>query len=62
MTERIVKCKYGEFKFKLVDYPGPNPLTDVWFNAEHVCYLNYIDLDKATDLELLQAALFENDD
>lgn len=57
MTERVVKCKYGYFKFILVDYPGPSPLTDIWFNDEHVGYSGYINLDTATDLELLQAAV-----
>ena len=56
MTERIVKCKYGFFKFILVDYPGPSPLTDIWFNNEHVGYWGYMNLDTASDLELLSAA------
>lgn len=61
MTEDILKrtvtSKYGVFSFELVDYPGPSPLTDIYFNGDHLGWADYINLNEATDIELLQLAV-----
>jgi hypothetical protein len=51
--ERIVNSKYGQFKFELVDYPGPSPMISIYLDSTHLGYVDYIDLDNVTDLDLL---------
>jgi len=62
--ERTVNSKYGTFKFEVVDYPGPSPMISVYLNTTHIGYGDFIDLDTATDLELLTycSAIRYNDD
>lgn len=53
ITERKVKTHYGEFTFSYIDYPGPSGMLDVYFGAEHLGYLEFINLEQATDSELI---------
>lgn len=56
--KREIKCKDGTFVFELIDSPGPSPLIDAWFNSKHIGWLNYMDLETASDIELLNAVNF----
>ena len=53
--KREIKCKDGTFVFELIDSPGPSPLIDAWFNSKHIGWLNYMDLETTSDIELLNA-------
>ena len=55
-TERNIGSKYGTFHFSYIDYPGPSPLVDIYLDETHIGYADYINLDEASDLELLQIA------
>ena len=54
ITKRKVETKYGVFQFELVEYPGPAPLVDIYFNSQHLGYTHYINLQEASEIELLE--------
>ena len=53
ILKRDVSTRYGIFHFELVEYPGPSPLIDIYFNTEHLGYARYVNLSEATEYELL---------
>ena len=55
--KRDIQTKYGCFHFELLEYPGPSPILDIWFGSEHIGYGKYINLETATDAELLETAI-----
>ena len=36
VLERNVNTRYGTFHFELVEYPGPSPLTDIYFEGKQL--------------------------
>ena len=53
---RDVNTRYGSFHFELVEYPGPAPLVDIYFDGKHLGYCDYINLNEATEYDLLALA------
>lgn len=53
IEERRIKTKLGDFVFSYIDYPGPSGMVDVVFGAKHLGYLEFINLEQATDSELI---------
>lgn len=51
--DRRINTLIGEFKFFYVDYPGPSGMINIFFNDKNLGYFKWVDLDKASDIELL---------